>query len=83
MHNMNETRRYRRIVGSLAGSCLLAAVILLSSVSEPACLVSLDIVEVLNHVHILILSPLILGIIYFCSRHPYNDLLGYLGVLVG
>jgi hypothetical protein len=76
MHNMNETRRYRRIVGSLAGSCLLAVVLLLSSVSEPACLVFLDIVEVLNHVHIL-------GIIYFCSRHPYNDLLGYLGVLVG
>jgi hypothetical protein len=75
MYNLNETRRYRRIVGSLAGSCLLAAVTLLSSVSEPACLVSLDIVEVVNHVHILILFnfPLILGTIYFCLRDSYND----------
>lgn len=55
MCNLNETRRYRRIVGSLAGSCLLAAIPLLSSLSEPACLVSLDIVQVLNHVHPLFL----------------------------
>lgn len=73
MCNMNETRRYRRIVGSLAGSCLLAAIPLLSSLSEPACLVSLDIVEVLNYGHNLILfltksrirSCLLGAIIYF------------------
>ncbi|KAJ1693480.1 hypothetical protein LUZ63_010178 [Rhynchospora breviuscula] len=45
MCKLNETRRYRRIVGSLAGSCMLAAAPLLSSLSEPACLVSLDIVQ--------------------------------------
>lgn len=55
MCNLNETRRYRRIVGSLAGSCLLAAIPLLSSLSEPACLVSLDIVQVLNHGYNLII----------------------------
>ncbi|XP_020093536.1 uncharacterized protein LOC109713762 isoform X2 [Ananas comosus] len=42
---MNEMRRYRRIVGSLAGSCLTAATPLLSSLKGPACLVALDIVE--------------------------------------
>jgi TELO2-interacting protein 1 len=43
---LNEMRRYRRIVGSLAGSCLSAAIPLLSSNKETACLVALDIVEV-------------------------------------
>ncbi|PWZ22883.1 hypothetical protein Zm00014a_010735 [Zea mays] len=42
---LNEMRRYRRIVGSLAGSCLSAAIPLLSSNKETACLVALDIVE--------------------------------------
>lgn len=42
---LNEMRRYRRIVGSLAGSCLSAATPLLSSTKETACLVALDVVE--------------------------------------
>ncbi|KAL6906326.1 hypothetical protein ACP4OV_003927 [Aristida adscensionis] len=42
---LNEMRRYRRIVGSLAGSCLSAAIPLLSSTKETACLVALDVVE--------------------------------------
>lgn len=42
---LNEMRRYRRIIGSLVGSCLLAATPLLSSTKETACLVALDIVE--------------------------------------
>ncbi|TVU31553.1 hypothetical protein EJB05_23242 [Eragrostis curvula] len=41
---LNEMRRYRRIVGSLAGSCLSAATPLLST-KETACLVALDIIE--------------------------------------
>ncbi|KAL6642631.1 hypothetical protein ACP70R_020812 [Stipagrostis hirtigluma subsp. patula] len=42
---LNDMRRYRRIVGSLAGSCLSAATPLLSSTKETACLVALDVVE--------------------------------------
>ncbi|CAL4932443.1 unnamed protein product [Urochloa decumbens] len=42
---LNEMRRYRRIVGSLTGSCLSAATPLLSSTKESACLVALDVVE--------------------------------------
>lgn len=45
---LNEMRRYRRIVGSLAGSCLSAATPLLSSAKETACLVALDVVEVFS-----------------------------------
>ncbi|CAM0956048.1 unnamed protein product [Alopecurus aequalis] len=42
---LNDTRRYRRIVGSLVGSCLSASTPLLSSTKEAACLAALDIVE--------------------------------------
>ncbi|RLN15436.1 uncharacterized protein C2845_PM02G19050 [Panicum miliaceum] len=42
---LNEMKRYRRIVGSLTGSCLSAATPLLSSTKETACLVALDVVE--------------------------------------
>nr|CAB3500061.1 unnamed protein product [Digitaria exilis] len=42
---LNEMRRYRRIVGSLTGSCLSAATPLLSSTKETACIVALDVVE--------------------------------------
>uniref|UniRef100_A0ACD5TMG3 Uncharacterized protein n=1 Tax=Avena sativa TaxID=4498 RepID=A0ACD5TMG3_AVESA len=42
---LNDMRRYRRIVGSLVGSCLSASTPLLSSTKEAACLVALDIVE--------------------------------------
>ncbi|XP_051197741.1 uncharacterized protein [Lolium perenne] len=42
---LNDMRRYRRIVGSLVGSCLYASTPLLSSTKESACLVALDIVE--------------------------------------
>ncbi|XP_042499486.1 uncharacterized protein LOC122077580 [Macadamia integrifolia] len=42
---LNENRRYRRIVGSLAGSCLVAATPLLSSARESACIVALNIIE--------------------------------------
>ena len=43
---LNDMKRYRRIVGSLAGSCLSASTPLLSSTKEAACLAALDIVEV-------------------------------------
>ncbi|KAL6998914.1 hypothetical protein U1Q18_000081 [Sarracenia purpurea var. burkii] len=41
---LNDSRRYRRTVGSIAGSCLLAATPLLTSL-QAACLIALDIVE--------------------------------------
>lgn len=45
---LNDMRIYRRIVGSLAGSCLKAAIPLLSSLKESACLLALNITEVLS-----------------------------------
>ncbi|KAM0934113.1 hypothetical protein DsansV1_C32g0220571 [Dioscorea sansibarensis] len=42
---LNEMKRYRRIVGSIVGSCLNAAVPLLGSMRESECLLALDIVE--------------------------------------
>ncbi|XP_068654423.1 uncharacterized protein [Aristolochia californica] len=42
---LNESRRYRRIIASIAGSCLVAATPLLASMTEAACLVALSIVE--------------------------------------
>ncbi|XP_020262494.1 uncharacterized protein LOC109838460 [Asparagus officinalis] len=42
---LNEMRRYRRIVGSLTGSCLKASIPLLSSLKESACLLALNIIE--------------------------------------
>ncbi|KAL8136555.1 hypothetical protein V2J09_002556 [Rumex salicifolius] len=43
--NVNDKRRYRRIVASIASSCLTAVTPLLSSAKEQECLVSLDIIE--------------------------------------
>ncbi|CAL9173490.1 unnamed protein product [Musa hybrid cultivar] len=45
LFKFNEMKRYRRIVGSLVGSCLKAASPLVSSQKESACLVSLNIIE--------------------------------------
>ncbi|CAL9118065.1 unnamed protein product [Musa acuminata var. zebrina] len=45
LFKFNEMKRYRRIVGSLVGSCLKAASPLVSSQKESVCLVSLDIIE--------------------------------------
>uniref|UniRef100_A0A5B6YNE8 TELO2-interacting protein 1 n=1 Tax=Davidia involucrata TaxID=16924 RepID=A0A5B6YNE8_DAVIN len=42
---LNDSKRYRRTVGSIASSCLTAATPLLASVNQGACLVALDIVE--------------------------------------
>ncbi|CAK9165660.1 unnamed protein product [Ilex paraguariensis] len=42
---LNDSKRYRRTVGSIAGSCIMAATPLLASVNQRACLVALDIVE--------------------------------------
>lgn len=46
LFKLNGSKRYRRTVGSIAGSCLTAATPLLSSLKHTACLVALDIVEV-------------------------------------
>lgn len=47
LFKLNESRRYRRTVGSIVGSCLTAATPLLASVNDAASLVALDIVEVM------------------------------------
>lgn len=42
---LNDSKRYRRTVGSIAGSCITAAIPLLASLKQAACLIALDIVE--------------------------------------
>ncbi|CAN8233709.1 unnamed protein product [Cochlearia groenlandica] len=42
---LNRSKRYRRTVGSVASSCLIAATPLLASSNQVSCLVSLDIIE--------------------------------------
>ncbi|CAJ2673695.1 unnamed protein product [Trifolium pratense] len=42
---LNDSRRYRRTVGSIAGSCITAAIPLLASFKQDICLASLDIIE--------------------------------------
>ncbi|XP_057963630.1 uncharacterized protein LOC131154857 [Malania oleifera] len=42
---LNDSRRYRLTVGSIAGSCLTAATPLLASPKQAVCLVALDIIE--------------------------------------
>lgn len=46
LFKLNDSKRYRQTVGSIAGSCLTAAAPLLASMSQAVCLVALDIVEV-------------------------------------
>ncbi|KAK9181985.1 hypothetical protein WN944_025126 [Citrus x changshan-huyou] len=45
LYNLNDCKRYRRTVGSIAGSCLTTAIPLLASEKQAAGLVALDIVE--------------------------------------
>ncbi|XP_009128339.1 TELO2-interacting protein 1 homolog isoform X2 [Brassica rapa] len=42
---LNRSKRYRRTVGSIASSCLVAATPLLASSNQVSCLVALDIIE--------------------------------------
>ncbi|KAJ8761187.1 hypothetical protein K2173_001243 [Erythroxylum novogranatense] len=42
---LNDSKRYRRTIGSIASSCLTAATPLLASIKQSACLVALDIIE--------------------------------------
>lgn len=46
VYQVNDSRRYRRTVGSIAGSCLAAATPILASSKQNACLIALDIIEV-------------------------------------
>ena len=46
LFKLNDSKRYRQTVGSIASSCLTAATPLLASGQLGACLVALDIVEV-------------------------------------
>ncbi|PON90723.1 Coatomer beta subunit [Trema orientale] len=45
LFKLNDSRRYRRTVGSIAGSCITAATPLLASANQATCLVAMDIVE--------------------------------------
>ncbi|KAM7526892.1 hypothetical protein LguiA_016794 [Lonicera macranthoides] len=45
LFKLNDSKRYRRTVGSIAGSCIMAATPLLASPKQAICLVALDIVE--------------------------------------
>ncbi|KAJ6917749.1 hypothetical protein NC652_019931 [Populus alba x Populus x berolinensis] len=45
LFKLNDSKRYRRTVGSIAGSCLTAAIPLLASMKQEECLVALKIVE--------------------------------------
>ena len=46
LFKLNDSKRFRQTVGSIAVSCLTSATPLLASMSQAACLVALDIVEV-------------------------------------
>lgn len=46
LFKLNDSKRYRRTVGSIAGSCLTAAIPLLASMKQEECLVALNIIEV-------------------------------------
>ncbi|XP_071916387.1 uncharacterized protein [Coffea arabica] len=45
LFKLNDSRRCRSIVGSIAGSCLIAAAPLLASSMLAACLIALDVIE--------------------------------------
>ncbi|KAK9937473.1 hypothetical protein M0R45_014259 [Rubus argutus] len=45
LFKLNDSKRYRRTVGAIASSCIMAATPLLASANQAACLVALDIVE--------------------------------------
>ncbi|KAE9593769.1 hypothetical protein Lalb_Chr18g0046601 [Lupinus albus] len=45
LSKLNDSRRYRRTVGSIAGSCITAVVPLLASFKQEICLAALDIIE--------------------------------------
>ncbi|XP_018815607.2 uncharacterized protein LOC108987186 [Juglans regia] len=42
---LNESKRYRRTIGSIVSSCITTATPLLASMKQEACLIALDIVE--------------------------------------
>lgn len=44
---LNDSKRFRQTIGSIASACLTASTPLLASMNRAACLVALDIVEVL------------------------------------
>lgn len=46
LFKLDDSGRYRRTVGSIAGSCLIAATPLLASSTQAACLIALDVIEV-------------------------------------
>ncbi|OIV95355.1 hypothetical protein TanjilG_07511 [Lupinus angustifolius] len=45
LFKLNDSRRYRRIVGSIAGSCITAVAPLVASFKQEICLAALDIIE--------------------------------------
>ncbi|CAJ1933002.1 unnamed protein product [Sphenostylis stenocarpa] len=45
LFKLNDSRRHRRTVGSITGSCITAAIPLLASIKQEICLGALDIIE--------------------------------------
>ncbi|KAK4434103.1 hypothetical protein Salat_0573000 [Sesamum alatum] len=81
----NDFKRYRRIVGSIAGSCLVAVTPLITSADPAACLTALDVIEdgivVLTKVeeaykHESETKEAIIQVIHSCSFHHLLDTLG-------
>ncbi|XP_011086354.1 TELO2-interacting protein 1 homolog isoform X2 [Sesamum indicum] len=85
LFKFNDSKRYRRIVGSIAGSCLVAVTPLIASANPAACLTALDVIEdgitVLAKVeeaykHESETKEAIEQVIHSCSFHNLLDTLG-------
>ncbi|KAL0300963.1 UNVERIFIED_CONTAM: hypothetical protein Sradi_6373100 [Sesamum radiatum] len=85
LFKFNDSKRYRRIVGSIAGSCLVAVTPLIASADPAACLTALDVIEdgimVLAKVeeaykHESEMKEAIEQVIHSCSFHNLLDTLG-------
>ncbi|KAK4386809.1 hypothetical protein Sango_2551500 [Sesamum angolense] len=85
LFKFNDSKRYRRLVGSIAGSCLVAVTPLIASADPAACLTALDVIEdgimVLAKVeeaykHESEMKEAIEQVIHSCSFHNLLDTLG-------
>ncbi|KAL0407127.1 UNVERIFIED_CONTAM: hypothetical protein Slati_4026600 [Sesamum latifolium] len=85
LFKFNDSKRYRRIVGSIAGSCLVAVTPIIASADPAACLAALDVIEdgimVLAKVeeaykHESETKETIEQVIHSCSFHNLLDTLG-------
>ncbi|KAL9226055.1 hypothetical protein vseg_001908 [Gypsophila vaccaria] len=84
LFKLNDNKRYRRIVASIAASCLTAVIPLVASTKEPICLVALDIIEHVimtlakveeAYAHEKETKEAIVEVAYLCSFYHLNDIL--------